>query len=771
MDAIYKLSVVLNMVDNISTPIKNSQNNINSAITKLENMSGVFGDITQTGALLSGMGVAIMEGVLAPVQATFATKRALGELASLGVQDLEMLEAAAQSFSNTWTGTQKADFITAAYDIKSGIASLTDEGIARYTELAGITATATKSTISTMTDLFATGYGIYKNFYGHLSDIQFAEIFSAGLAESVKNFKTTGSEMASSIRTLGAAATTAQVPLQEQLSILGMLQATMSGSEAGTKYKAFLRSAAKGGQELGLNFMDANNQLLSMPEILELLQGKFGETMDAAEKLELQKAFGDQEAVALIDLMYSKTGELTNNINTLYGAMGQGEQAAIDMAQAINATDPAQWDLVKQKMQNLAETLGNTITPTIQEGMAKIGDIIDKITTWISENEELAGMLMKVVLFLGLFLVVGGGLITIVGGIGLVFTKSATMALSLVSVFTKLGGKGSAVLGTIKSFTVGLVGMAKQAIITAITAMPGLIATVWSFTAALLANPVTWIVIGIVALIAALIALWQNWDAVVNFLGSAWNGFVGGIMAGIDWIKDKISGLAAPFQQIIEVIGFLINLPAYVVQNWGSIVDFFKGLAGKWAEHFQAGIQRIKDIFMGIPEWFKDIGGKIISFFTDGIKAAFSAPVNAVKGVLQKIRNLLPFSDAKEGPLDSLTLSGNRVMETLSTGIEQAEDLPAEAVDKGFEQIDLSASRFKGKNIQTDTAKNNADHTDAEARAPFKKTVIEKFILNVDLKQIEEIPKLLKLLEELEDYTNTKDTEMDSDFPEDIIFV
>ena len=92
----------------------------------------------------------------------------------------------------------------------------------------------------------------------------------------------------------------------------------MGGSEAGTKYNAFLKSAAKGGKELGLNFLDANNQLLSMPEILDKLRGKFGETMDAAEKIKIQEAFGDQEAVALIDLLYNKTGDLQNNILSLY---------------------------------------------------------------------------------------------------------------------------------------------------------------------------------------------------------------------------------------------------------------------------------------------------------------------------------------------------------------------------------------------------------------------------------------------------------------------
>lgn len=98
--------------------------------------------------------------------------------------------------------------------------------------------------------------------------------------------------MSEAIKTMGASATTAQVPLEEQLAVLGMLQSTMSGSEAGTKYRAFLKSAAKGGEELGLKFTDANNQLLSMPEILGILKSRFGDTIDAAEKWTCRKPLG-----------------------------------------------------------------------------------------------------------------------------------------------------------------------------------------------------------------------------------------------------------------------------------------------------------------------------------------------------------------------------------------------------------------------------------------------------------------------------------------------
>ena len=55
-----------------------------------------------------------------------------------------------RDFSDTWAGTTKSDFITAAYDIKSGIASLTDEGVAQFTELAALTGKATKSTTEEM---------------------------------------------------------------------------------------------------------------------------------------------------------------------------------------------------------------------------------------------------------------------------------------------------------------------------------------------------------------------------------------------------------------------------------------------------------------------------------------------------------------------------------------------------------------------------------------------------------------------------------------------
>ena len=150
-----------------------------------------------------------------------------------------------------------------------------------------------------------------------------------------------------------------------------MLQATMGGAEAGTKYKAFLRSATKGGEALGLKFTDANNQLLSMPEILDILRGKFGETMDAAEKMELQKAFGDTEAVALIDLMYNKVGDLQDNIVNMYGSLGKGVSVTEQMASAIRFRRETLLRLLAaQRQRPLAGPYYGAVLAALEEGIS-----------------------------------------------------------------------------------------------------------------------------------------------------------------------------------------------------------------------------------------------------------------------------------------------------------------------------------------------------------------------------------------------------------------
>ena len=142
-----------------------------------------------------------------------------------------------------------------------------------------------------------------------------------------------------------------------------------------------------------------------------------------------------------------------------------------------------------------------------------------------------------------------------------------------------------------------------------------------------------------------------------------------------------------------------------------------------------------------------------MSTFANGIKSAFSSAVEAVKGGLQKIRNLLPFSDAKEGPLSTLTLSGQRTMTTYAHGLTLAGDAPAEAMNKSLQQVQGALDRKPEKKVDLSGGKKDKDESSDEGGSgKGKQVIIHKLLVPVDLKKIKDLQQLLALLQEVEDY-------------------
>ena len=96
--------------------------------------------------------------------------------------------------------------------------------------------------------------------------------------------------------------------------------------------------------------------------------------------------------------------------------------------------------------------------------------------------------------------------------------------------------------------------------------------------------------------------------------------------------------------------------------------------------HWDTVKAKFVEVWEGIKNWFTsfslyDSGMKMLQTLADGIKAAAYAPVEAISGALGKVREYLPFSDAKVGPLSQLTLSGQKVVDTLREGMLSANPL------------------------------------------------------------------------------------------------
>ena len=590
MDSVFRVSLVLDMVDNMTSKVQGAADGVPSAVQK---MNDAFGTMQKAGVAMTGMGTAIVGACMGTVTATFDTQDALAEVASLGVEDLGALEKAAKNFSDTWAGTTKSDFISASYDIKSGIASLTDEGVAQYTELAGLTAKATKATTADMTSLFATGYGIYKNYYSDLSDMEFGEMFSAGIATAVKNYKTSGTEMAGAIKMLGASATNANVPMEEQLAILGQLQATMSGTEAGTKYKSFLNTAASAGEKLGLNFLDANNQLLSMPDILEQLHGKYGDTIDAVEKKQLKDAFGTDEAIALIDLLYNNTDQLKTGIDDLQTSMDGGVETTKKMAEAISDTPAQKFQVLKQQMHNVTEELEQGLLPAVNTGLEAMIGLVQKGSDWVSNNQETVATIMRIVAILGVFLIVAGVVTTTIGTLGKAMTSLKTV--------TTLASKAS-----------GL------------------------FNSALLSSPITWVI----GLIVALIAIFKACGGDVEQLGATFSNIFGKVGGFVGTAATAIAQKLPEFLQfginlVLQIVsGIASGLPSLITSGIQIILMILSGLISA----IPTLIGMIPELFSGVVDavtsidWL-DVGSNLVNSIKDGFVSGFSSLVDTAKGL------------------------------------------------------------------------------------------------------------------------------------------
>ena len=110
----------------------------------------------------------------------------------------------------------------------------------------------------------------------------------------------------------------------------------------------------------------------------------------------------------------------------MYDALGSGTGVATEMANAINETEPERFERLTQRIQNVKESIGNSLLPTINDLMSAGETVLTKVGSWIEENQELVKVIMLVVLAIGGFLTIAGTVAAVVGGVGLVITKAVS---------------------------------------------------------------------------------------------------------------------------------------------------------------------------------------------------------------------------------------------------------------------------------------------------------------------------------------------------------
>lgn len=508
MTRLEKLLMRIELLDKVTAPA----NKIMGTMNKLT--SGVAAGVANiTGGAIGmwGVGTAIT-GLTADYR---DFHHAVAEVSTLGVAEagLKTLEKTAIGFSIKY-GESAADFVRSSYDIQSAIAGLTGTELAKFTEASNILAKGSKSDASTITNYMGTMYGIFQNSADAMGKAKWVEQLTGQTSLAVEIFKSDGTQMSAAFTSLGADAQAHGIAINEQMAVLGKLQATMSGSEAGTKYKAFLRGVGRAQEELGMKFTDSAGRMLPVDTILGKLQGKFGAIDTVAESDLLKKAFGSDEAVASIKLLLNDTKGLTSAIDAIGNVKGMDHatwmaQKLVDPMTQLNSAS------VAAKI-GFGKLLSHAMLPFVNVGIENL----EVLSKWIDKYPHLFGALAKLAIWIGVVvaavsafaIIKGAAMIAVVG-----FTTAITILKSPLYLIRAGIWLWNAALAATRILLL-TTAIRFPMLITGLIAMKaGFIsgaASAWAFAAALLANPITWVVVGVVALIAALAYVVTHWDSV-----------------------------------------------------------------------------------------------------------------------------------------------------------------------------------------------------------------------------------------------------------------
>lgn len=280
-------------------------------------------------------------------------------------------------------GADAASVVRSAYDIQSAIPGLAKGALAAFTYQGNMLAKATKADAATITKFQGTMYNIFEKSANKMGQAKWIEALTGKTAYAIKMYKSSGNDMSQAFTNLGAVGEKAGVSLDEQLAVLGTLQGTMGGANAGTAYKAFLNTVGraqlktKNGEVL--KFSDESGKLLPMVKILEKIRAAVGPgQLKLADQTRLMQAFGDEGGKAVLNLL-DKTESLKADI----GALGKIQDSNPAMKMAETMVDP--YEQFAATIKTLRVALGQTLLPALNAGL-KVLSAFGRVFLWIYEN-------------------------------------------------------------------------------------------------------------------------------------------------------------------------------------------------------------------------------------------------------------------------------------------------------------------------------------------------------------------------------------------------
>ena len=338
-------------------------------------------------------------------------------------------------------------------------------------------------------------------------------------------------------------------------------------------------------------------------------KGEFGGFDKFFSELAKLKKLDTAERIKVIEGVFGNDAEVNQVVSTLIekGKAGYEEFAAkmekqADLRKRVDeqlGTLTNIWEATTGTFTNLLAEIGATIAPQLKQLSTKLGEITEKVKNWVKANPELTGTLMKIAV----------GLTAVVGITGALASAFSFLLFPIGRTALFLGSLGKTIIGII----------------------PNILA----FSAALLTNPLTWIVAGIAAVIAAIVLLVKNWDVVKEAFATGWN-----------WVCELFN---TGWENIKGFFASGIEKITATISSWDPLGLFYKVFA-----------QVMAWFGVDLPNSFSAFGSKIMSALGDGIFNTFDTIKTGIMNTVNWIKEKLGFSTEAESTINQIKTNAGR---------------------------------------------------------------------------------------------------------------
>ncbi|WP_407301098.1 phage tail tape measure protein, partial [Klebsiella quasipneumoniae] len=531
----------------------------NSAVQFADKSVQAFKRIGIGGAALYGVGQSI-GGMLAPA---FDMFNALQEQSAKGIDSgvLKTVQRDALAFSTTY-GTVATDFVSSTAEINSAIAGLTGQELPKVAKVANLMAFEMQSSTAETAEFMRQMFANFRTDADSLGKVQFAEQLAGKMTLMRQRFGLEMGMVKDLMEGARGAGTNYGVGMNEQLAVMGELSRTL-GTEASSAYEGFMTSAIEGGKKLGLSFTDTAGKMLSMPDILTKLQGKYGQSLEGNLKAqkELDDAFGDSSAV--VKQLYGNVSVLQRNITELGGADGlkRTQEAAAKLVKPM--------DRFMAIIRAVQIAIGLTLVPALNPLLDRAARIGQTFARWMSLFPNIARVVGWVAMVVLGFAAVGAILNIVMGLSAFILTgwgaalKLVSGALTVVRTAAMLTGAAINFMSWPVLLVVGVIALLVAGCYLLIKHWDTVKAAVMD-TAAFqaVAQAVSWL--------ANLFA------SVWEYISAGWNRFIA-LLTGFSPL-DELSGMASGIMKLFDGIWQAIKKSFSASWNW--IVDKLNMIPG-----------------------------------------------------------------------------------------------------------------------------------------------------------------------------------------------